>query len=269
MRITFWATVLVCTLVFACSATCRNRGAGGADGGGVPVSTSGGSSGLAWRRAGSAEMEEGLEGPSLVFIHHSCGSGFLREGGLWRLLEELGLAVYEITYGDGWIGDHTDPRDFPTTFSEHLDEVLKWDLAGADRHDLVAFKSCFPACNVTSEAMLKQYRGYYDMLKPHFAGQPQTFFIAWTAPPLVPAATTPENAARYRKFCEWLVSEWAKGQENVAVFDCNAVLVDGRGMLKAEYRRGESDSHPNAAGNQAVAAAFAAWLPDAVSRWRW
>jgi lysophospholipase L1-like esterase len=217
--------------------------------------------------AGAAWADDGLDGRSFVFLHHSCGSGFLREGGMWAKLEDLGLSVYEIGYGDGWIGDNTNPDQVPTTFGEHMGEVLRRDLAGADQHDIVAFKSCFPASNVTSDEMLKQYQGYYQALKPYFAKQPQVLFVAWTAPPLVPGATAPENAARHRRFCDWLKSEWVKGQKNVAVFDCNAVLADKGGMLKREYRRDESDSHPNAAGNKAVAAAFAEWLPAAVQRW--
>lgn len=217
--------------------------------------------------AGAAWAEGGLDGRSFVFLHHSCGSGFLREGGMWAQLEELGLSVYEIGYGDGWIGDNTDPEHFPQTFGEHMGEVLGWDLTGAERHDIVAFKSCFPASNVSSDAVLKQYQGYYQALKPHFAKQPEVLFIAWTAPPLVPGATTPENAARHRRFCDWLAREWVKRQKNAAVFDCNAVLADKAGMLKPEFRRDESDSHPNAAGNRAVAQAFAGWLPAAVQRW--
>jgi len=231
-----------------------------ADSGGLILQRTAADTGAAW-------AEGGLEGRSLVFIHHSCGSGFLREGGMWRKLEDLGLSVYEIGYGDGWIGDNTNPEHFPTTFGKHMDEVLTWDLTEAGRHDIVAFKSCYPACNIGSEAALKEYQGYYVALKPHFARHPQTLFIAWTAPPLVPGATTPENAARYRRFCGWLKGEWVKGQKNVAVFDCNAVLADRAGILKPEFRRSENDSHPNAAGNKAVARAFADWLPGAIQRW--
>ncbi len=210
----------------------------------------------------------GLSGMSFVFLHHSCGSGFLSEGGMKQKLTALGLAAHSITYGDGWFGDNTNPDHFPTTFGEHMDEVLEWKLSGGRKHDIVAFKSCYPACDVSSDTMLEAYKGYYIALKPMFAKQPQTLFVAWTAPPLVPGATKPENAARYRKFAEWLKTEWPKGQGNVAVFDCHNLLAGKDNVLRAGFRRNESDSHPNAEGNKAVAQAFADWLPAAVKAWQ-
>ncbi len=210
----------------------------------------------------------GLQGMSFVYLHHSCGSGFLDEGGMSAKLTALGLDVHDITYGDGWIGDNTNPDHFPSTFGEHMDEVLGWELSGGKKHGIVAFKSCYPACDVSSDEMLETYKGYYNALKPFFAKQPKTLFVAWTAPPLVPGATKPENAARYRKFAQWLKAEWPKGQGNVAVFDCYNLLAGKDDMLRAGFRRNESDSHPNAEGNKAVAQAFADWLPSAVKAWQ-
>jgi hypothetical protein len=46
------------------------------------------------------------------------------------------------------------------------------------------------------------------------------------------------------------------------------VLADEEGFLRADYRRSESDSHPNESGNKAVASAFTDWLPDALAGWR-
>jgi len=45
------------------------------------------------------------------------------------------------------------------------------------------------------------------------------------------------------------------------------VLADNDGYLRADYRKSESDSHPNEAGNKAVAQAFNDQLPDAIMRW--
>ncbi len=257
MRIAFWLVMLAVAILLCCASTCR-RGTARQDD----------SPDLNLRRsAAPAWTDEGIEGMSFVFLHHSCGSGFLKQGGMWRKLERMGLAVYSVTYGDGWIGENTNPRDFPITFGEHMDEVLTWDLTGADRHEIVAFKSCYPASNVSSDRMLADYKGYYEKLKPMFAKHPEVLFIAWTAPPLVPGATTAENAARMRAFCEWLQNDWAPDERNIAVFDCHGVLADSEGFLRADFRKSESDSHPNESGNQAVASAFTDRLPDMIARW--
>jgi len=219
-------------------------------------------------QSAAASQKQPLKGLSFVFIHHSCGSGFLHEGKMKAKLEALGVRVHDITYGDGWIGDNTNPDHFPTTFGRHMDEVLGWELAGKNHHDIVAFKSCFPASNISSEGMLAQYKKYYEQMKPMFEKQPRVLFVAWTAPPLVPRATTSENAARMRRFCHWLVNDWAPQEHNIAVFDCFHVLAGKDDYLRPGYRRNEHDSHPNAAGNRAVADAFTKWLPRAVDRWR-
>jgi len=257
MRIAFWLAMLCVAVLFCCASTCRGQ-----------AKQQNSAQALELRSAAApAWTDESIEGMSFVFLHHSCGSGFLKQGGMWRLLEEMGLSVFDITYGDGWIGDNTNPDHFPVTFGEHMDEVLSWNLTGTDRHEIVAFKSCYPASNVSSDRMLADYKGYYEKLKPMFAKHPEVLFIAWTAPPLVPGATTAQNAGRKRAFCDWLQEDWAPDEKNIAVFDCFGVLADSDGYLRTEYRKSESDSHPNEAGNIAVAKAFTDQLPDMISRW--
>jgi hypothetical protein len=269
MRIAFWALTLAIGLLFVGAAKCAQQenqaGASVTPVTSQPASSQQPASGAA---PTAGKPVKGLNGMSFVYLHHSCGSGFLDEGGMSAKLTALGLDVHDITYGDGWIGDNTNPDHFPTTFGEHMDEVLGWELSGGKKHDIVAFKSCFPACDVSSDEMLEAYKGYYNALKPLFAKQPKTLFVAWTAPPLVPGATKPENAARYRKFAQWLKTEWPKGQGNAAVFDCYNLLAGKDNMLRSGFRRNESDSHPNAEGNKAVAQAFADWLPGAVKAWQ-
>jgi hypothetical protein len=265
MRITLWVFMLLSSLLLIGAAKCAQ-----------PSSEAGAATVPAARPVQPAQetaptksdSAPSLKGMNFVYLHHSCGSGFMEEGGMAEKLSALGLNVHDITYGDGWIGDNTDPDHFPTTFGQHMSEVLGWELTGGGRHDIVAFKSCFPACNITSDEMLNDYKGYYNSLKPFFAKEPKTLFVAWTSPPLVPGATTLDNAARYRKFALWLKMEWVKGQPNVAVFDCYGLLAGKDNVLRSGYRRNESDSHPNAAANKVVAKAFAEWLPGAVGSWQ-
>ncbi len=207
--------------------------------------------------------------PRFLFIHHSCGSGFLFAGGMWDMLVAAGFEVHDRTYGDGWVGDNTDPNHWPITFTTYYDDMITWEMEPGEYYDIVAFKSCYPASQISSQAMLEDYYGYYATVKSVTEAHPETLFIPWSQPPLNPAATNADNAARARTFASWLVSPYCDGEFNMRSFDCFNVLAgDNPGdadfnMLKSEYQSG-TDSHPNTVGNIAVAEAFTAWLSDLV-----
>jgi hypothetical protein len=202
--------------------------------------------------------------PRFLFIHHSTGSGFLDEGGMREKLGVAGFDVHDRTYGDGWVGDHTDPPDFPVTFTEHFDDMISWKLEPGEKYDIVAFKSCFPASNITSDEMLKQYKDYYATIKTVTKQHPETLFIAFSTPPLVPGATDAESARRAREFSEWLVNEYIGKEGNLQVFNLFDMLADDSGYLKKEYRRNEEDSHPNSVANKVVADDFVKYLSNLV-----
>jgi hypothetical protein len=202
--------------------------------------------------------------PRFLFIHHSTGSGFLDEGNMRQMLIDSGLDVHDRTYGDGWVGDHTDPPDFPVTFTNHFDDMISWDLPDGQKYDIVAFKSCFPASNIASDEQLKQYKDYYATIKSVTSKHPETLFIAFSTPPLVPGDTSPENAARARAFANWLVNDYQTGEPNLRVYNLFDLLADSSGFLKKEFRRDEEDSHPNPDANKAVAADFTKWLSELI-----
>jgi hypothetical protein len=214
-------------------------------------------SNVAWRKPDGRQ-------PRFLFIHHSTGSGFLDEGGMRDKLKAAGFDVHDRTYGDGWVGDHTDPPDFPVTFTEHFDDMISFKLEPGEKYDIVAFKSCFPASNITSDEMLQQYKDYYATIKSVTHGHPETLFIAFSTPPLVPGATNAESAGRARAFSDWLLNEYTSGEGNLKAYNLFDVLADDSGFLKREYRRDESDSHPNAAANEVVADYFTKWLSNLV-----
>ncbi len=54
---------------------------------------------------------------NLVFIHHSVGENWLKQG-LSRALGDRGYHVADITYGWREYGDHTDTRDWPLWFTD-------------------------------------------------------------------------------------------------------------------------------------------------------
>ena len=208
--------------------------------------------------------------PRFLFIHHSCGSGFLFDGGMWTMLENAGFEVHDRTYGDGWVGDNTDPADWPVTFTEYYDDMINWELEPGQYYDIVAFKSCYPACQITSDGMLEDYYGYYATVQSVTVQHPETLFVPWSPPPLNPAVTNPENAARARTFANWLKSPYDDDEFYMRSFDCFNVLAGDNplsgdyNMLREDYQPGGSNSHPNHDGNVAVAEAFTAWLTDLV-----
>jgi hypothetical protein len=95
---------------------------------------------------------------------------------------------------------------------------------------------------------------------------PEKIFIVVTQPPLHPAATTPEVAARARTFSNWLASpEYLSGHPNVFTFNFFDLLADpSTNMLRAEYQPDESDSHPNETANQTIGPLFANFIDQAV-----
>jgi len=208
--------------------------------------------------------------PRFLFIHHSTGEGFLFDGGMWDMLENAGFEVHDITYGDGWIGDNTDPEHFPITFTEYYDEMIHFELPAGQFYDIVAFKSCFPASNIYDDQMLNDYYGYYATVKSVTKKHPETLFIPFSTPPLVPADTEPANAARARIFANWLKGTYDDGEFNMRSYDVFNVLAGNNpasgdfNMLRYDYQGDPYDSHPNHTANTTVAADFTAWLSDLV-----
>lgn len=235
--------------------------------------------------------------------------------------------VSDITYGDAMApdsgrpdslgateGDHTNMNHWIRWFNDYLGAVKNWECATGENR-IVMFKSCYPISSVTSEGSepgdpfsstqsLANYRAVYrhpsgpgntylhdtatyKSLEDIFAENPDTLFIAVTAPPLVPPATNVDRADRARAFNNWLKRQWLAsynaahpGLNNVAVYDWFDFLAlphddlttetyepagsaEGvypvRNMTRLAYRRSAtgSDSHPNQQANQDSTLVFA------------
>jgi len=207
--------------------------------------------------------------PRFLFIHHSTGSGFLYEGGMWDLLEDAGFEVHDRTYGDGWVGDNTNPEHWPITFTDHYDDMISWELEDGEYYDIVAFKSCFPASYIDSEQKLEDYMEYYNTVKSVITTHYETLFIPFTFPPLTPDCTQPDYAERAREFAFWLKAEF-DNEYNMVTYDVFDILAGDDPLsgdyncLKYEYTDSPSDSHPNAAANEVVAEHFTTWLTGVV-----
>lgn len=205
-------------------------------------------------------------GSTLMFIHHSVGEGFLFDGGMLDLLVAAGYDLHHRTYGDGWVGDNTDPENWPITFTTYYDDMTTWQLPAGTRYRIVAFKSCFPASQIDSEQKLADYQSYYETVKSVTRQHPETMFIPFTIPPLVPAETDPESAARARRFAAWLAGPYSAGESNLVTYDLFTRLAGSDpasgdfNCLRYDYQADPYDSHPNSTANHLMAADFTAFV---------
>jgi hypothetical protein len=163
--------------------------------------------------------------------------------------------------------------------------MLKYDVRpdvlypGDMENDIIMFKPCFPNSDVTAEGnrpgnpyeterTIWNYKSVFENLVERFSKAPGKLFIYVTAPPLVPAETSAENAARTREFNNWVksdfVAEYKKrtNLENFQVFDLFDVLADSSNYLKSDYRRSDTNSHPNDNGSRDATDRFLRFLRE-------
>ena len=228
---------------------------------------------------------------NLFFLHHSTGRHLLTDGTVRAWLtarnEESGTHYLLWDHDYNYLGlsnpdghstdrcynipdDNTDPDGLHklwTTNNTARDSILA-------NHKVVAFKSCYPASDIGSDAELAQYKNWYREMRDFFDTKPATTFIVMTMPPRHPLATNLEDADRARAFANWLDSdEFLAGHNNISCFNLFAVWAhpddgsDQRNMLRAEYVRSASDpdSHPNELANQIAGPIFAEFLTKATT----
>ena len=222
---------------------------------------------------------------SVIFLHHSTGNNLIEQGDVREQLTAAGYEFWDHNYNPIGLrdpagaftgysyripSDNTDPDGLARIFSRRVYPLPVNALSGLLQHDVIVFKSCFPASNITSDAQLRQYKDWYLGMRDVMDRHPDHLFVVLSPPPLNPAATTPEAAARARAFADWLTSDaYLAGHPNVAAFDFFDALAEDdpaapdANMLRAAYRDGE-DSHPNAAANAAVGPMFVAAIEAAV-----
>jgi len=215
---------------------------------------------------------------NVIFLHHSTGHNLIVEGGVRELFTEVGFEFWDHDYNypglrrpDGSEagysyripGDNTDPDGLARIFSQRAYGLPLNALSGLLQHEVIVFKSCFPASNIESDEELQQRKDWYLGMRDVMDAHPDKVFVVMSQPPLHPTATTPEAAARARAFADWLMSEeYLAGHPNVFAFDFFDALAEDdpagpdANMLKAEYRPEGEDSHPNEAANRAVGSAF-------------
>ncbi len=229
---------------------------------------------------------------NLFFLHHSTGEGFVVEGNMrgriaaYNTARGTNFEFWDHQYNeqglrdpDGELtdtnynipGDNTDPDGLHALWTSN---AADWGWSRnriMTNHEVIAFKSCFPASAIDDDAMLQQYKNWYLEMREFFDEHPEKLFVVMSTPPLHRLSTTMAQARRARDFANWLKSPaYLSGHGNVVCFDVFNLLAqpdDGSvnaNMLRRAYESDPwGDSHPNTAANEVVGAALAEFLCDA------
>ena len=159
----------------------------------------------------------------LFFLHHSTGQNLINQGDVREW-----LASYNAQNGSdfrfwdhdynyiglrradgsnvGWIynipNDNTDPiglYNLWTTANAARDSILP-------NHEVIAFKSCYPASAIYTPQILQQYQTWYLAIRDVFDQHPDKIFVVMSPPPLHRLATNLTQADNARTFANWLKS---------------------------------------------------------------
>ncbi len=259
---------------------------------------------------------------NLLFIHHSCGGQLMADkgetdkgdncifetspngGGLRRMLQGNNYLVHEASY-NSIIGNKTDVCDWHIKFRDQMQNILICKnqdefFTEGTKNKIVVFKSCFPNNMIISdgqepgnpdscEMTMANFKASYNSLIEYFKNNPDTLFVAMTAPPLVMPKPNKVKmlfkkligkqnedidaiGKRARSFNNWLKdvkNGWLKDYmlKNVVVFDYYDILTKyGESNWCMYSTGGGSDSHPNCEGNSIAAKEFVPFLNKVVRR---
>jgi hypothetical protein len=226
---------------------------------------------------------------NIIFLHHSTGQNLIEQSRVRERFTERGYDFWDHAYNgegvtrpDGIAAgfhyhvphDNTNPDGFARIFAQPVYKLPINTFSGLLQHEVIAFKSCFPVSNIGSDEQLETYKTYYLDIRGAMDQHPDRIFVILTPPPLNPAKTDAETAARARAFANWLASdEYSSGHPNVSTFDFFGLLAEDDttapdyNMLREAYRNGE-DSHPNAVANEAIGPLFVDFVIDAIETYR-
>ena len=240
----------------------------------------------------NTSAQPGTARANLMFIHHSVGENWLRDG-LCEALNAHGYHVADIYYGWREYGDRTDTSDWPMWFTDTVMDLVYREMGAMTApntiepaqgdNTIIMFKSCFPNSDVGNAITDEQ--AVYNSLLSYTAKHPDKLFILVTPPPM----THISHPLRTRELSNWLTDReggWLQAYpaDNVRVFDLYNVLThpDAHHLMEngAEihtviknantlYYDSDGDDHPNSTGNNKAAREFIglldAWYTEFVA----
>ena len=226
---------------------------------------------------------------NIVFLHHSVGNNLIEQGEVREGLQEVGYDFWDHSYNhpglrdpDGkYTGysynvpnDNTDPDGLARIFDQRVYDLPLNTLSGLMQHEVIAIKSCYPTSDIVNDEQLEQDKAWYLEMRDVMDQHPDKIFIILTQPPLNPASTTPEIAARANSLASWLSSDdFLDGHPNVFTFDFFHHLAESDQaapdyyMLRQEFRQG-TDSHPNQLANETIGPLFVNFIRNSVHTYR-
>lgn len=232
---------------------------------------------------------------NLIFLHHSTGHNLIAQGNVRDLFTQDGYQFWDHDYNTSGLtrpdgtctqtnydipeitagvtgGGNTNPEGLAVLFAQPVHDPPDNAFSRLLQHEVLIFKSCFPNSAIKSVGVLEQHRAWYLEMRDVIDRHPDRIFIFLTTPPLHPAKTTPEEAARARVLANWLRSdEFLAGHSNLFVFDFFNLLADPENnMLRTAYQRDpdSTDSHPNTLANQTIGPLFVDFVDKAVQTYR-
>lgn len=226
---------------------------------------------------------------NLFFLHHSVGNGLVVEGNMRGVINAYNsaqgtqYAFWDHGYNSDGLrnpaGEETGINyDVPDDNTNPDGLYYLWTSASAEyaacrdrilaNHQVIAFKSCYPASHIYDENTLNDYKNYYLAMRWFFDLYPERLFVVMSPPPLHRLATNETEGYYARAFANWLKSaDYLSGHTNMVCFDLFGYLAGSDNFLRYEYESSHSgsDSHPNALADEIVGAVFALFLIDSAS----
>jgi hypothetical protein len=229
---------------------------------------------------------------NIIFLHHSTGDNLIHQGNVRPLFTSKGYDFWDHDYNSPGLSlpngnpanynynvpdDNTNPDGYNNIFQQPYYTTPLHPapptncFSGLMRHEVIIFKSCFPASAISSDAMLEQYKTYYRTIRARTDQYPSRIFIPFSTPPLKSCSTNTNDAKRARAFANWLKSsDYLSGHPNLFAFDFFNLLArpdDGAAeanMLRPDYCPDGCDSHPNTLANQTIGPIFVNFVDAAI-----
>jgi hypothetical protein len=226
---------------------------------------------------------------SVVFLHHSVGSNLIKQGELRRRFAAAGFQLWDHGYNAEGLrdphgtslgysynvpSDNTDPDGLAQILAQPVYPIPLNTFSALLQYEVIVFKSCFPVSHIVSDEQFARDQSYYLSIRARADDHPDKLFILMTPPPLNPAETDVQAAARARKLANWLKSDgFIGGHPNFFTFDLFGYLAESdpaaadANRLSKAYRE-DADSHPNRLANETIGPLFVDFVSQAVQQYR-
>ena len=226
---------------------------------------------------------------NVIWLHHSVGNNLIEQGGVRELFTAAGYQFWDQGYNwqqlrdpngrtTGYAytvpDDNTDPDGLARIFSQPAYDLPLNTLSGLLQHEVIVYKSCFPASAIGTDEDLEKSKAYYRQMLLTIDQHPDKVFILLTQPPLIPRETNPDQAARARALADWIMSdEFKQGRANLFTFDLFGLLAEDKAtapdynMLRAAYRT-DVDSHPTEVANRAIAPQLVQFVTQTIEQFK-